>query len=384
MLSPLPNRLATQTDYRVDFPQETATLDELRHDAEARLNRLSLAYTPLSIGIIGQIFSGKNGLLNALLFDGASLLPKDTTPEILHLTRIVHGERPKLTVHYYTPEDWAALERLTASSATGMEAGVARELTKLAQRADIDIAACLARRTETVETGTLEELLGRINDYVGYDGRYNALVESVEFALPLDALRGIEVVDTPSINDPVISRTQKTRDYLARCDVVFFLSSASRFLAEIDMELVSAQLPAEGVKRLILVATYFGGAVSEDYICHPSLTDAERNLKGRLANRAHEMLERIAAQREQSGNTDLAALLRASAMPIFMCSHAHAFATQPPENWSRSQPIRYQQFADLAEDAWGGQLPTPADWQRLAGFDALHDAFAAARAGKGA
>lgn len=347
-------------------------------------NRLSLASTPLSIGVIGQIFSGKSGLLNALLFDGASLLPKAATPEILHLTRIVHGERPKLTVHYYTPEDWAALERMAASSAAGMEAGVARSLTKLAQRAGIDIAACLARRTETVEADTLEELLGRINDYVGYDGRYNALVESVEFALPLDALLGIEVVDTPSINDPVISRTQKTRDYLARCDVVFFLSSASRFLAEIDMELISTQLPANGVQRLILVATYFSGAVGEDYICHSSLTVAERSLKGRLTHRAHEMLERIAAQREQSGCTDLAALLRASYMPIFMYSHAHAFATQPPENWSRSQPIRYQQFADLAEDAWGGQLPTTADWQRLAGFDALHDAFAAARADKGA
>lgn len=361
-------------DYRTDFSQETAALDKLQHDAN----------TPVSIGVIGQIFSGKSGLLNALLFDGAPLLPKAATPEIVHLTRIVHGERPKLTVHYYIPEDWAALERLAVSSATGMEAEVARSLTRQAQRADIDIAACLARRTETVETGTLEELLGRINDYVGYDGRYNALVESVEFALPLDALLGIEVVDTPSINDPVISRTQKARDYLARCDVVFFLSWSGQFLDKIDMELISAQLPAKGVKRLILVATHFSGAVGDDYICHPSLTVAEYSIKDRLTHRAHEMFERIAAQHKQSGYSDLAALLRASAIPIFMCSHAHGFATQPPEHWDRFQRMRYQQFADLAEDAWGGYLPTLADWQRLAGFDALHDAFAAARADKGA
>lgn len=370
----LPNPHASSADYRVDFSQEIAAPDELRRDAN----------TPLSIAVIGQFYSGKSGFLNALLFDGASLLPKAATPGTVHLTRIVHGERPKLTVHYYTPEDWAALERLTASSATGMEAGLARELTKLAQRADIDIAACLARRTETVEAGTLDELLGSINDYVDIKGRYNALVESVEFALPLDALCGIEVVDTPSINDPVISRTQKARDYLARCDVVFFLSWSGQFLDKIDMELISAQLPAQGFKRLILVATHFSGAVGEDYIGHPSLTVAEYSIKDRLTHRSHEMLERIAAQHMQSGYSDLAALLRASAIPIFMCSHAHGFATQPPEQWDRFQRMRYQQFADLAEDAWGGYLPTLADWQRLAGFDALHDAFAAARADKGA
>jgi hypothetical protein len=374
MLSPSPNFLAAPPDSRTDFSQGIAAPDKLRRDAN----------TPLSIAVIGQFCSGKSGFLKALLFDGASLLPKAATPGTVHLTRIVHGERPKLTVHYYTPEDWAALERLTASSATGMEAGVARELTKLAQRADIDIAACLARRTETVEAGTLDELLGSINDYVNIKGSYNALVESVEFALPLDALCGIEVVDTPSINDPVISRTQKARDYLARCDVVFFLSWSGQFLDKIDMELISAQLPSKGVKRLILVATHFGGAVGDDYICHSSLTVAEHSIKERLTHRSHEMLERIAAQREQSGYTDLAALLRASATPLFMCSHAHGFATQPPEHWDRFQRMRYQNFVYQAEYAWGGYLPTPADWQRLAGFEALHDAFAAARADKGA
>ena len=355
-----------------DSTTSAAALDKLRRDADA----------PLSIGIIGQIFSGKSGLLNALLFDGAPLLPKAATPDVAHFTRIVHGERPKLTVHYYAPEDWAALERLAASAAAGMEAEVARSLTRKAQRADIDIAACLARRTETVETGTLEELSGRINDYVGNDGRYTALVESTELALPFAELEGIEIINTPGTNDSVRSRTQKIRDYMASCDVVFFLSRASQFLDETDLSLLDEQLPAKGVKHLILVATHFGGAVSDDYICHPSLTVAEHSLKERLTHRAHELLERIAAQREQSGCTDLADLLRVSAMPIFMCSYAHAFATQPPERWSRFQRIIYQQFADLAEGVWGGQPPTPADWQRLAGFDALHDAFAAARADK--
>lgn len=373
MTSPLPNLIATQADYRADFPQKTAAPGELRHGAD----------TLLSIGIIGQIFSGKNGFLNALLFDGVPLLPRAaTTPDAICLTRIVHGERPKLAVHYYTPEDWAALERLAASSAAGMEADVAREITSRAQRAGIDIAACLARRTETVKADTLGELLGRADDYVDYDGRYNTLVESLEFALPLDAFLGIEVVDTPSINDPVISRAQKVRDHLARCDVVFFLSWSGQFLDKIDMELISAQLPAQGFKRLILVASQFDSAVCDYGFAHPSLADSERTLIECFTHRAREMLERIAAQREQSGYTDLAALLRTSATPLFMGKCAHVIATQPPERWGRDECYLHEQFADMVKYVWGGQPPTPTDWQRLSGFDALHDAFAAVRAEK--
>ena len=182
----------------------------------------------------------------------------------------------------------------------------------------------------------------------------------------------------------MLSRTQKIHDYMASCDVVFFLSRASQFLDKTDLSLLDELLPAKGIKHLILVATHFSGAVGDDFICHPSLTVAEHSIKDRLTHRAHELLERIAAQRKQSGYTDLATLLRASATPIFMCSHAHYFATQPPERWDRFQRMRYQNFAYLAEYVWSGYLPTLADWQRLAGFDALHDAFAAARADKGA
>ena len=41
---------------------------------------------------------------------------------------------------------------------------------------------------------------------------------------------------------------------MAHCDVVFFLSRASQFLDQSDMDLLARQLPGNGVKRMVLVA----------------------------------------------------------------------------------------------------------------------------------
>ena len=46
----------------------------------------------LRIGIVGRVKAGKSSLLNALLFQGQSLLPKAATPMTAALTTLSHGE----------------------------------------------------------------------------------------------------------------------------------------------------------------------------------------------------------------------------------------------------------------------------------------------------
>jgi hypothetical protein len=90
----------------------------------------------------------------------------------------------------------------------------------------------------------------------------------------------------------------------------------------------------------------------------------------------------LAVQREKQGLPDIAALLRSIGAPLFASTYAQALTNLPPPQWSSGQRHVHQQFADLAEDAWGGVAPDATDWQRIGGFAALEAALDQARADK--
>lgn len=371
------------SQYRPDFPEAIAALEEWQRDAVNRRARWTLEQTPLSIGVMGQIKAGKSSFLNQLLFNGQPLLPEAATPKTANLTRIHHAAEPCFTAHFYSPESWAALERLAASEAQDLAASAARELVQQARRDHgAGIASLLAQGKVELHAGDIKELLGRINDYVGAEGRFTPLVESSELALPLPELVGIEIVDTPGMNDPVVSRTDKTRSYMAQCDVVFFLSPSGRLLDDSDQQLLAAQLPAKGVKRLVLVAAQFDAAILDDGFNRNSLGECETRLRQRLSDHARRNLEQLAAQREKQGADDIAALLRGIGAPLFASTYAQALCSLPAEQWNSGQRHVYQQFAELAEDAWDAALPELADWQRIGGFASLQHALNQARTDK--
>ncbi|MCX7894329.1 MAG: dynamin family protein, partial [Burkholderiales bacterium] len=166
--------------------------------------------------------------------------PQAATPKTANLTRIRYAEKPVFVAHFYSPQAWASLEALAASPAQDLTSSAARELVQAAQRMHGDgVAKLLAQERVEIHVDDLAGLMGHIDDYVGAEGRFTPLVESSELFLPLPELAGIEIVDTPGMNDPVVSRTDKTREYMAQCDVVFFLSPAPRFLDESDQQLLA-------------------------------------------------------------------------------------------------------------------------------------------------
>ena len=64
----------------------------------------------LKIGIVGRVNSGKSSLLNALLFEGQSILPKAATPMTAALAVLSHGEEEQAEVEFFTPEDIEDIE----------------------------------------------------------------------------------------------------------------------------------------------------------------------------------------------------------------------------------------------------------------------------------
>lgn len=368
--------------YSTRFPEHISNIVDLERDFLSELQRIEADEQHLSIGIMGQVKAGKSSFLNALLFDGKPILPEAATPKTANLTRISYGEHPHLAVHYYSPEEWAEFKQDAASTSDGARARVARELLAMVESNGVDAGEVIALGKEEFAAANVDELMGRLNDFVGENGRYTALVKFTEILLPLPELDGFEIIDTPGMNDPVPSRTQKTRDYMAKCDVVFFLSRCSQFLDQSDMDLLAQQLPAKGVKRMVLVAGQFDGVIADDGFNRASLAETEGNVRTRLGRRAESEIESLATAREKLGDPDVAKLLRGLKTPILSSTYAHGYAHWEESRWGKGMRHMHQQLAEMAEESWNGYRFTSEDWARLGNFEALRAAYEQARQDK--
>jgi predicted GTPase len=380
---PMENKISTLVKnlqpWHARFPEHIDDIRNLEQAFAAKLQRLASDELRLSIGIMGQVKAGKSSFLNALLFEGRPVLPEAATPKTANLTRISYGDKPVLTVEYYSPQEWASIKTAASSPGEHAEARVGRDLLKMVASHGIDVDAVLALGNQRIAADDISGLMDKLNDYVGEDGRHTAVVKSTQIELPLEELKGFDVVDTPGMNDPVPSRTQKTREYMAQCDVVFFLSRCSQFLDQSDMDLLAGQLPGNGVKRMVLVAGQFDGALSDDGHDRASLADTEKNIKTRLARRAEKEMETLAAQK---GDSHIATLLRGLKTPIFASTYAHGFASQDEAHWGNGMQHMHGQLVEMADSSWDGYCFTPQDWERIGNFEALRTAYNTARADK--
>ena len=71
----------------------------------------------LVLAIVGRVKSGKSSFLNALLFNGDSVLPEAATPMTAALTFIRYDETCHAEVEFFSEADWRAFESKAANYA---------------------------------------------------------------------------------------------------------------------------------------------------------------------------------------------------------------------------------------------------------------------------
>lgn len=336
----------------------------------------------LNIAIMGQVKAGKSSFLNALLFDGKPVLPTAATPKTANLTRISYGEIPALEIEYYSKEEWNEIEKLAQEKDESEAVKVAKELVEMVSTAQINVQEVLEQQTKRIESSFIDDLVNTLNQYTGNNGQYTALVKMTRLYLPNDELKGFDIIDTPGMNDPVISRTQKTKEEMARCDVVFFLSRASQFLDQSDIHLLTDQLPQGGVERLYLIAGQYDSAILDDGFNKESLSECETNLQNRLNKRAVKELGDLADKKRKAGHEHLADLLENLVKPIVSSTFAHGFATWDVSKWDATMQHVHTELKEMAEKDWDEYQFTLQDWQRIANFDVLRDKYQIARVEK--
>lgn len=316
----------------------------------------------LNIGIIGRVKSGKSTLLNTLFFQGEPILPVAATPKTATLTRIEYGTENRLTIEYYSREEWEHLEALAKQRGNTQE--VAKEIVHMAKKSSVDYLSCIGREKEVRKFAAYEELKATLNEYVGENGSFTAFVKSVVLQIPQEELQEISIVDTPGLYDPVISRSYKTKKMMELCDVVFFLSKSSSFLDSNDLDLLTSQLPQKGVKRLILLGSRFDDAIRDVIWQQNSLEDAVAEVKKKLQAYTLRMLQSYKKNnffiREE--------VLKQIECPIFISSLCYNMAKKDPDTFT-------EQEKKIWDDLSRGQELTKEELLAIGNVDALKDAF---------
>lgn len=258
----------------------------------------------LTIGIVGQVKAGKSSFLNSLFFNSSDILPKAATPMTAALTKIRYSENISAKVHFFSKSDFETIEngakdckkamirerdklneelkkkgkpetKLTDAQLLGMvelsdSVKSFYEIFENFKKNEGELRNKLSNSEESDNFEILEgidsidALKNRLEDYVGVNGKYMPIVKYIEIFLNIEAIKDFDIVDTPGLNDPVISRGQLTRDFLGKCDVIFLLSYSQQFLDSQDISLFSEQLPKEGIKEVKIIGSKFDLCLNAD------------------------------------------------------------------------------------------------------------------------
>ena len=175
----------------------------------------------MNIGVIGQVKAGKSSFLNTLLFNGKDILPKASTPKTATLTKMEYSDRNIISIEYYSTEEWDNLKDNAAIDLDEDIYTVAREIFSMVERNGIEPEVYLQKGHEEIEFDTYDDLIASLNNYVGEDGKFTPIVKAVTLYLNKEEFKGLSIVDTPGLNDPILSRTIRTKEFMEVCDVVF-------------------------------------------------------------------------------------------------------------------------------------------------------------------
>ncbi|MCQ2725028.1 dynamin-like GTPase family protein [Helicobacter pylori] len=131
-----------------------------------------------------------------------------------------------------------------------------------------------------IQANSLEELNQKLLQFVGANGKFMPYTKAVGISLNNPNLKDLEIIDTPGINDPIVSREERTKALLKDCHVVFIISPSNQFLTDSDMDLFDRVSNKEGLQEI-----YFVASQTDSAVCAPSeVQNSRQHLPTALEN----------------------------------------------------------------------------------------------------
>ena len=239
----------------------------------------------LQIGIVGQVKAGKSSFLNSLFFNGEDVLPKASTPMTAGLTIIEHSDKNTFEVEYFDEKDWSIFvnqdeeykkreKEVREQNQGAPESIIRKELesrtSEKVRSAHEMVSECSSQAKMKIGSENdiqdfldIDDLQNVLEQYVGANGEYTSVVKSLYIKMNDERLIGLRIVDTPGVNDPVVSRENRTRTFLQSCHGVFLLSASTDFLGSGDISFLNTRIGGSGIGSVVLLASKFDSVLQD-------------------------------------------------------------------------------------------------------------------------
>jgi len=253
----------THSEIKESHKREKSSFTILKNCVEEILNELhSIVSVPLqneieetkeyinhqkfSIGITGVMNAGKSTMLNALM--GKEILGSAVVPETANLTIVKHNRKESARVYYWNEKEWAKIVK-SSEQLDSMKDFVNETNAIFGDQLNSYIQS---------ESRFDEIAIEELSSYTSAEASAKKcnLVKYVELGSNLDFLSdGIEIVDTPGLDDPVIQREEITKEYIGACDMMLHLMNVSQSATLKDVEFIIDALLYQNISKLLIVIT---------------------------------------------------------------------------------------------------------------------------------
>ena len=234
--------------FKVEKAKEFGWIDENRY--KEILSKID--NDVLTIGVIGQMKCGKSTFLNSFVFED-DILPSATTPMTAALSVITYGEEKRIVAEFYNEDEWAEM-KAQASRDLSEVAGnsLLESKIKAAKELVAKSSGLSSNLSEYLKKGKQEDSFENLIEYVGADGKFVSITKSVNIFYPKEYLKGVEIVDTPGFNDPIVSREERTNAFLKKADVVLMMLYAGRPFDATDRDIIFKNVRQCGVGKVLI------------------------------------------------------------------------------------------------------------------------------------
>lgn len=222
----------------IDADREQEIIEKLNNDV-------------LTIGVIGQMKCGKSTFLNSFVFED-DVLPAATTPMTAALSVITYGEEKKIVAEFYTKDEWEEQKVQAMRSLDNVRGNALEESKVKAAKELVEKSSKLGTKLYDYLGKTQEDSFEHLIEYVGADGRYISITKSVTIYYPVEYLKGVEIVDTPGFNDPIVSREERTKAFLNKADVVLLMLYAGRPFDATDRDILFKNVAECGTGKVLI------------------------------------------------------------------------------------------------------------------------------------
>ncbi|MGQ0793575.1 MAG: dynamin family protein [Deltaproteobacteria bacterium] len=225
------------------------------------------------VAIVGQFKVGKSSFVNVLL-NVKNLASVNTNPETAAITIFHYDEKAFAKVHMTDKNEWDSIAEPYKENPNYSDDSRYGQIFKLEKSGDlakehkvtlselegkyisspayvqqIECEDWSASKSQTTFVKEIKKFMSRRNP-VHY------LVDRLEVNVPATLLQdGIELIDTPGLNDTDRYRVRLTEELVKDVDVILYLTESGKSYAQSDKDFIVTQLRRGKIKHLLIVVT---------------------------------------------------------------------------------------------------------------------------------